>query len=85
VSLEETVIEVISQEIPPSSVTISLDTPLEELGIESLTAITIMYELEDRLDIEMPNEAFDSLKNVGDIVKQIEVLVTQSGTACLDG
>jgi acyl carrier protein len=85
VSLEEIVIEVIAQEITPLSMTFSLDTPLEELGIDSLKAITIMYELEDRLNIDIPNEAFDSLKNVGDIVKQLEVLIARGGAACLDG
>ncbi len=60
----------------------TLETPLEELGIDSLKAITILYELEDRLDIEVPNEVFDSIKNVGDIVQQIQQFITSSDTAC---
>jgi acyl carrier protein len=48
---------------------------LAELGIDSLGAITILYELEDRYDIEIPNELFDSLKIVNDIVIQLERLV----------
>ena len=53
---------------------ISLNTPLDQLGIDSLGAITIMYELEDRLDVEIPNEVFGSLKTVNDIVIQLEAL-----------
>ena len=60
----------------------TLETPLEELGIDSLKAITILYELEDRLDIEVPNEVFDSIKNVGNIVQQIQQFITSSDTAC---
>lgn len=81
--LQETVFEVISQELPLSPVTFSLDTPLDELGVDSLKAITILYELEDRLNIEIPSEVFDSLKNVGDIVSQLQLLTTRSNTECL--
>ena len=83
VKLQETVFEVISQELPLSPVTFSLDTPLDELGVDSLKAITILYELEDRLNIEIPSEVFDSLKNVGDIVSQLQLLSTRSNTECL--
>jgi acyl carrier protein len=79
---QEAVFEVISRELSLPSEAFSLETPLEELGIDSLKAITILYELEDRLDIEIPNEVFDSIKNVGDIVQQLNWLTTSSGTAC---
>ena len=81
--LQETVFEVISQELPLSPVTFSLDTPLDELGVDSLKAITILYELEDRLNIEIPSEVFGSLKNVGDIVSQLQLLTNRSNTECL--
>jgi len=72
VEVQELVLEVISRELPLSSGILSLDTPLEEIGIDSLKAITILFELEDRLNIEIPNEIFDSLKNVNDIVQYLK-------------
>ena len=63
--------------------TFSLETPLEELGVDSMKAITILYELEDRLDIEIPNEVFDSIRNVGDIVQQLQRLTAKSDTVHL--
>jgi acyl carrier protein len=72
VELQEIVLEVISRELPHSSGTLSLDTPLEKIGIDSLKAITILFELEDRLNIEIPNEIFDSLHNVNDIVQYLQ-------------
>ena len=53
------------------------DTQLSELGVDSLGAITILYELEDKLGIEVPNEVLDSLKTVGDILIQLEQIVAQ--------
>ena len=78
VNLQETVFEIITQELSLPSATFSLETPLEELGVDSLKAITILYELEDRLDIEIPNEVFDSIRNVSDIVQQLQRLTTRS-------
>ena len=72
VEVQEMVLDVISRELPLSSGTLSLDTPLEEIGIDSLKAITILFELEDRLNIEIPNEIFDSLQNVNDIVQYLK-------------
>jgi acyl carrier protein len=72
VEVQEMVLDVISRELPLSSGTLLLDTPLEEIGIDSLKAITILFELEDRLNIEIPDEIFDSLQDVNDIVQYLE-------------
>jgi len=63
-------------ECPPED--ISLDMKLDELGIDSLGAITILYELEDELDIQVPNDVYDSLKIVKDIVDQLEKLQNEN-------
>ena len=73
--LQDAVFKEISAYLKCQPEAISLDTRLDELGIDSLGAITIMYELEDRLDVEIPNEVFDSLKIVNDIVRQLEQLL----------
>lgn len=52
-------------------------TRLDDLGIDSLGAITILYELEDKLNIEVPNEVFDSLHTVGDILSQINQILAK--------
>jgi acyl carrier protein len=59
--------------IDPS--TISESSTLEALSISSLDAITIMYEIEDALDIEIPNEVLENLRSVKDILVEIALLV----------
>ena len=73
--LQDTVIKEISAHLNCLPVDISLDMRLDELGIDSMGAITIMYGLEDRLDVEIPNEVFDKLTIVNDIVSQLEPLL----------
>ena len=63
--------------IPPS--TIQPETSLEEIGISSLDAITIVYEIEDAFDVEVPNEKLESLKTVQDIVDGVAELMDAGG------
>ena len=58
---------------------LSSDTSLLDLGIDSLGAITILYNLEDKLDIEIPNEMLGSLSTIGDIQINLENLIHQNG------
>ena len=78
--LQDTVINEISSYLKGQPEDISLEMRLDELGIDSLGAITIMYELEDKLDVEIPNEVFDSLKIVNDIVSQLERLMANKSS-----
>ena len=55
-----------------------------DLGIDSLKAITILYQLEDRFDIEIPNELIEKIVTIGDIVTNIDRLRENSDTQCHD-
>ncbi|MCB1852459.1 MAG: histidine kinase [Gammaproteobacteria bacterium] len=70
-----TVVKAISNQKRIDAASISQDSTLESLGISSLDAITIMYEIEDALDLEIPNEALENLNSVQDILDGISSLV----------
>ena len=67
-SVEALAISVIAmhKQIDPS--TITTETELGQLGVTSLDAITIAYELEEALGVEIPNEAIEGLRTVQDLV-----------------
>jgi len=58
---------------------IRADAELAALGITSLDVITIVYDLEEALDIQMPNEAIDSLRTVADLIEGLESLLVVRG------
>ena len=68
------VIEIIAREAKCSTEDITLNTGLNELGIDSLKAIVILSELEDLLGIDIPNEIIGSINTVGDIVAKLDEL-----------
>ena len=50
------------------------DSNLEALGIDSLKAITVLFELEEAFDIEIPNELISSITTVSDILDKLETV-----------
>jgi acyl carrier protein len=57
---------------------IQLTDRLEDLGIESLDAVEMIFDLEEKFDIEIPYNANDSrpeFETVADVVRAVESLV----------
>ena len=54
---------------------ITMDTSLKEnLGADSLDIVDITLELEDRIEVEIPDEVYKEFKTVGDIVNNLNSL-----------
>lgn len=45
---------------------------LDDLGIDSLGMASMLTELEDRLDVMLPDDALEKLTTVGDILEYLE-------------
>ena len=72
-------IEVIASRSGMEAGEITRDTEFDEVGISSLDLTEIVMDLEDLFDIQIDlnaAEAWESLKNVGDIVDAMEKLVS---------
>jgi acyl carrier protein len=53
---------------------------LEELGIESIDAVEMIFDLEEKFDIQIPynaNNARTEFDTVGDVVRAIQTLVQE--------
>ena len=73
--LGEKVIEVIArtQRLPAESV--NLDSTFEQLKIDSLDGINIVFELEKEFDIEIPDEGVANLHSVRETVDGVRQLI----------
>ena len=58
-----------SQHIPPES--ISIDSTFEELNIDSLDGINILFALENEFNVSIPDDAARNIKSVRDMVDGI--------------
>ncbi len=73
------VIRVISQtqRIPPES--ISLDSTFEQLKIDSLDGINIVFALENEFGINIPDDGVQNLHSVRQTVEGVRNLVQEKG------
>jgi len=54
---------------------ISLDTSLEKMEMDSLDALSLVFELEEEFDIMIPDDKAFEMKTIGEMVKGIDKLL----------
>jgi acyl carrier protein len=68
-----------TQHIPPESVTI--DSTFEELKIDSLDGINILFALESEFDVDIPDDAARQIRSVREMAEGIAKLVAAKAVA----
>jgi acyl carrier protein len=78
--IEEKVISVVAsiKRVPREAV--SIRSTFEELGIDSLDGINILFELEGLFDISVPDEKARSIRSVQQIVDSVGKLVAEKAS-----
>jgi acyl carrier protein len=81
-NLTEEVLDVIAktQRIPREKIT--LDGRFEELGMDSMDAVNILFALEEKFDITVPDEEAKKIRSIREMVEGVRKLVeAKSGGA----
>jgi len=68
-----------TQHLPSESVTI--DSTFEELKIDSLDGINILFALEGEFDLDIPDDAARTIRSVREMVDGIEKLLAAKQSA----
>lgn len=63
---------------------LTLDAPLESLGIDSLGTVELLWHVEDAFHIKLPSEPVE-LPTLGDVVRYVDRLVAAQGSAGAPG
>ncbi len=53
---------------------ISLETTFTELEVDSLEALSLIFDFEDAFEVEIPNEEAVKIQSVRDVVESLERL-----------
>lgn len=65
--------EILAEQLDLDESKISMDSDIvEDLEADSLDVVDLVMSLEDEFGIEVPDEAIENFKIVGDIVRYIE-------------
>lgn len=72
-SVEERVIEIVSEQMGVSKDQVTKDTSfINDLGADSLDTVELVMELEEEFDITIPDEKAEEIQTVGQAVSYIE-------------
>ena len=68
-----------SKRIPVETVTIDAD--FQQIGIDSMDAVEILFALENEFDISIPDDEVRHVRNVRDMCQGVEKLVAAKSNA----
>ena len=83
-SVESDIFEIIAEKVAVERDKIVGSASLQELEVESLDVVEIIFAIEEKFDIHVPFNANDQeleFDTVNDVVSAVEVLITESGGA----
>jgi|HubBroStandDraft_6_1064221.scaffolds.fasta_scaffold3170769_1 acyl carrier protein len=64
---------------------ITLDSSLQEMGIDSLDTFTLLFDLENEFHITIPDEEAKSIRTVNDVVEGVKKLIAAGdGSSSVD-
>ena len=79
--LTQRVLRIIAETQRKDPAQVTIDSSFEELGIDSMDGINIIFALENEFNINVPDEEVKSIRSVRDVVEGVIRLVEQSNAA----
>lgn len=71
--IEQQLIAIVRQEKPDlTDEKLTPETPLADAGIDSLDGLTIVFAIEERFKISVPDDRVRSMKTFGDMIDAVE-------------
>jgi acyl carrier protein len=64
-----------AQRIPVETITI--DSTFEELGVDSMDGMTLLFAVENEFDINIPDDAAKSIRSVREMAEGVEQLLAK--------
>lgn len=69
----EKIREIIASQFDIDEEKITMETTVaDDLGADSLDVVEVLMSVEDEFSVEIPDEAIEEIKSVGDLVNYIE-------------
>jgi acyl carrier protein len=75
--LESRVIGIVAAAKSLDPETISSSTSMEELGFDSLDGMSMIFDLENEFEVEIPDDAAEQARTIGDLVDGVRRLLAE--------
>ena len=75
-TVKERVIEVIARSQNMSPEQLSVDATFEEMGLNSLDALSLIFDLEEEFNVAIPNEEAMTIRSVRQAIESLQKMVS---------
>jgi acyl carrier protein len=79
--LTQRILRIIAETQRKDPAQVTIDSSFEELGIDSMDGINIVFALENEFNINIPDEAVKTIRSVRDMVNGVTQLVEKGAGA----
>lgn len=66
------VCEIVNRRFEISDIKLTEDTTWDEIGADSIDLVDLISEIENEMDISIPDEAIEELKTIGDLARFLD-------------
>lgn len=77
-ALFQRVVPILSEQLDIPAERFTLDSTFEELGIDSLDGLNVVFAVEEAFDIEIPDDSARDLVGVRDLLSKLQPLVSEA-------
>jgi acyl carrier protein len=77
--LTQRILRIIAETQRKDPAEVTIDSTFEELGIDSMDGVNIVFALENEFNINVPDEEVKNIRSVRDMVTGVERLIAQAG------
>lgn len=77
-TVESEILEIVADKVSVDKALVTRDAKMEDLEIESLDIVEIIFAIEEKYDIEVPynaNSSDDEFETIGDVITAVEAVV----------
>jgi acyl carrier protein len=60
---------------------VSLTSTFEELGLDSLDALNLIFAVEDQFDLSVPDNVANSIHSVPELVEKLKLLLAETSSS----
>ena len=76
-AFERAVIEIIARKKKIDPALVSRQSTFQELGIDSLDGIDLVFTFEDEFNISIPDQVVQKMKSVGQVIEALREVLTK--------
>jgi len=76
--LTQRVLRIIAETQRKEPAQVTIDSSFEELGIDSMDGVNIVFALENEFDINVPDEEVNNIRSIRDMVEGVRRLVERA-------